>query len=171
MSDTAATGDMAEQRSKLVTWLRDAHAMESSTVDNLEKQVKQAEGYPQLAARFNEHLQQERRSVELVEQCLDRMGEDTSTLKEMGMKFTSKIQSFMTGAAPDEVVKNCIAAYAFESFEIASYRSLIAAAEQCGEAEIGSTCKTILREEEAMADWLKDHIPEITRQYLRTETR
>jgi rubrerythrin len=64
--------------------------------------------------------------------------------------------------ASDEVMKHALASYAFEQFEAACYRALVTAAEQAGEREVASTCATILREEEEMAAWLWEHLPQLT---------
>jgi ferritin-like metal-binding protein YciE len=66
-------------------------------------------------------------------------------------------------------VKGAIASYTFEHLEIAAYRSLIGAAEELGDAETARVCSEILRQEEAMAGWLEQHLPELTRQYLRRQ--
>jgi len=71
----------------------------------------------------------------------------------------------------DEIVKNFLSDYAAEQFEIACYRSLVAAAEELGQPEIARTCEDILAEEQAMAQWLAEHIPEVTRMMLQQEAR
>ena len=81
----------------------------------------------------------------------------------------SNVQALVGALFSDEVVKNAIAAYAFEHFEIANYRALIATAEQAGNAAVATTLQENLREEEQMARWLEEHLPEITRQYLQLE--
>jgi ferritin-like metal-binding protein YciE len=53
--------------------------------------------------------------------------------------------------------------------EIASYTILIKTAEQVGDTETARVCRQILQEEEAMADWLKQNLPQLTEQYLRRE--
>ena len=68
--------------------------------------------------------------------------------------------------AHDEIVKASMGSYVFEAMEIAAYRSLIVAAEACGDQETKRVCEGILREEEAMAHWLDEHLPSITRKYL-----
>ena len=70
----------------------------------------------------------------------------------------------------DEVVKGAIGSYTFEHLEIATYRSLIGAAEDLGGEDIVRVCRDILRQEEAMADWLERRLPEITRRYLCRES-
>jgi ferritin-like metal-binding protein YciE len=55
--------------------------------------------------------------------------------------------------------------------EIASYTILIAAAEHLGETEIARVCNQNLREEVAMADWLKSNLQPTTAKFLsRAET-
>jgi ferritin-like metal-binding protein YciE len=70
-------------------------------------------------------------------------------------------------AMSDEVVKGSIMSYVFENLEIASYTSLIAAAELAGDEETKRACEQILPQEIAMARWLLDHIPGVTHAFLR----
>jgi ferritin-like metal-binding protein YciE len=57
-------------------------------------------------------------------------------------------------------------AYSMEHFEIACYRSLIAAADEAGRPEIVKICEEILREEEAMARWLEQRIHDVAKMSL-----
>ena len=66
----------------------------------------------------------------------------------------------------DEIVKNFLSDYGAEYFEIGCYRSLVAAAEDLGKPEIAVICEEILMEEESMAQWIEDKIPEVTRLML-----
>jgi ferritin-like metal-binding protein YciE len=66
-------------------------------------------------------------------------------------------------------MKASIASYAFEAMEISSYRILIETADHVGDHETKRVCEQILREEEAMAEWLKQNIPMLTRRYLQLE--
>ena len=67
--------------------------------------------------------------------------------------------------ASDEVLKSGIADYAFEHDEIAAYKMSIAAAGEAGETEVQRRLEENLREEEAMAEWLGQDLPEVTREY------
>ena len=40
-----------------VAWLRDAHAMEVGTLDDLERLARRVEHYPQLKARLEQHIE------------------------------------------------------------------------------------------------------------------
>ena len=66
----------------------------------------------------------------------------------------------------DEVVKGAMSGYVFENLEIASYTVLIEAAEYAGDTLTADACRSIIKEEIAMSEWLRDHLPELTRAFL-----
>lgn len=160
---------MKDPRDHLADWLRDAHAMEKAAIDILDRQESRIENYPELRAKVREHRDVTRRQAERLEECIQRLGGDTSALKDLAGRFMGNMSAFMNVAASDEVVKNGIADYAFEHFEIASYRSLIAAAEEIGEDYVASVCREILSEEEEMAGWLEQNLPIVTQRFLERE--
>ena len=160
---------MAVSRENLAAWLRDAYAMENQAIEILEKQVSRLEDYPELRAKVRSHLEESHRQAERVERCLHQLGTDTSGLKTALGKMVGTAQQLSGLFASDEVLKSGIADYAFEHYEIASYKMLIATAAEAGEHEVGRVLEENLREEEAMAAWLAQHLPEVTRQYLHRE--
>lgn len=147
-------------------WLRDAHAMEKQAESILEGQVKRIENYPELAERMKAHLKETTSQRERLEACMERRGTSTSSVKDVSAKFTATMQNLGGVFAGDEVVKGLLASYAFESMEIASYRILAEAAAAEGDQETARLCKELCQEEEAMAEWLKEHTPSITTQFL-----
>ncbi|AZV17640.1 MULTISPECIES: DUF892 family protein [unclassified Mesorhizobium] len=157
---------MSESREWLVQWLRDAHAMEEQAETMLNGQLNRIENYPELSERIRQHVQETRQQAARLKTCLDRIGQGSSTLKDAGGKLTAMAQSLSGVFAGDEVMKGSLASYTFEHMEIASYTILIAAAKSLGEAEVAQVCEENLREEVAMADWLKSHIPTTTEQFL-----
>ncbi|RUX26477.1 ferritin-like domain-containing protein [Mesorhizobium sp. M7A.F.Ca.US.011.01.1.1] len=162
---------MSESREWLVQWLRDAHAMEEQAETMLNGQLNRIQNYPELSDRIRQHVQETRQQAARLETCLDRIGQGSSTLKDAGGKLTAMAQSLSGVFAGDEVMKGSLASYTFEHMEIASYTILIAAAKSLGEAEVAQVCEENLREEVAMADWLKSHIPATTEQFLaRTDS-
>lgn len=150
----------------LEDWLRDAHAMEKQAEEMLKAQAKRIEHYPALRARIDQHLHETERQAEKLERVMNELGIDTSAMKDMGGKLTAFGQSIGGMMAGDEVVKGGIASYAFECFEIANYKALIAAAEHTNQPEVVRVCREILQEEQAMADWLDQHLDETTRSFL-----
>lgn len=157
---------MTNAQEHLDHWLRDAHAMEKQAEQMLAAQSKRIENYPELSARIEEHLHETRAQIERLEICIERRGESTSAMKDAAGKFTAMMQGFGGAMAPDEVVKGGLASYTFEHFEIASYKAIIAAAEAVGDTQTAEVCSGILDKEIAMADWLAEHLDEVTVQYL-----
>lgn len=160
---------MAANTETLIEWLKDAHAMEEQAINMMEKQSDRIEQYPEMKKKLSKHVEQTRSQAERVEECIEMLGGDTSAVKEGVAKFMGSAANLVNQSAGDEVVKNGIANYAFEHFEIASYRALIAAADQLGEDKIRQTCQEILEEEEEMASWLETNLPDVTQQYLQRE--
>lgn len=154
-------------KEQLVTWLNSAYSMEKSLVQVLENHAKDAEDLPEVRQRDEQHIQETRRHADLVEQCLGILGEKPSTMKSAMGNLMGKVQGASSGMHRDELVKNFLSDYAAEHFEIACYRSLIAAAEELGQPEIARICTEILRDEERMAAWLEERIPEVTRMHLQ----
>ncbi|MBP0582564.1 ferritin-like domain-containing protein [Labrys sp. LIt4] len=157
---------MSESREWLVQWLRDAHAMEEQAETMLSGQLSRIENYPELSNRIRNHLEETKEQAARLKACLDGLDEGSSMLKDVGGKLTAMAQSISGVFAGDEVMKGSLASYTFEHMEIASYTILIAAAEAAGETEIVRVCQQNLREEEAMAAWLKDNLPQVTQKFL-----
>ncbi|MHA6312610.1 MULTISPECIES: ferritin-like domain-containing protein [Pantoea] len=148
-------------------WLRDAHAMEKQAESMLSKMSGRLEHYPALEQRLAQHLDETKHQLTLLEQLLDTHGIDHSVMKDVMGKMAATGQAVGGMFNSDEVVKGAISGYVFENAEIASYTSLIAAAEQVGDAE-GVRVLTEIRDQEvAMAEWLLQHLPEVTQQFLQ----
>jgi len=162
---------MASAEDNLNDWLRDAHAMEQQAETMLGTTASRLENYPTLKARLESHREETREQARLVKSCIDRRGAGTSAVKDIAGKVTATAQGLSGLFVSDEVVKAAMASYVFEHMEIASYRSLIAAADAVGDTETSAICKQILQQEEAMAAWLSEQLPQVTRQFLQlTET-
>ncbi len=154
----------------VIAWLNDAHGMENALVQILEHQIKDAKDYPQVQAKLQQHLEQTRRHAELVKGCVENLGGKTSTMKTGMATLFGQMQALSTGAAKDEMVKNALADYAAENFEIASYTALIRAAEDLNEQQTAAVCQQIRQEEEEMARWLQQNLPTLVQQTLKAVT-
>lgn len=152
----------------VLAWLRDAHAMEAATVDNLERLIGLADGYDQLQEQLKKHAGVSQRQKEDLEQQLEELGADPSTLKDWTMKAGGWLEPLFSRFAADSVPKNCLAAFAYENFEIASYRCLLGAAEELDMPELRTLCERAIGEEREMADFLYEHMPAIAKDYLRS---
>ena len=105
----------------------------------------------------------------MVNGCVDRPGGGTSALKTGMANVQGVAQALATGLAKDELVKNFLSDYAAEQFEFASYTALIAGAEALDDQETARVCREILREDEAMAQWIAQRLPSVVQQTLQQE--
>ena len=153
----------------LVQWLRDAHAMEEQAETLLNGQILRLENYPELRDRMSTHLEETKQQAKRLEECLDKLNDGSSAFKDAGGKLIAIGQSLSGLFAGDEVLKGTLASYTFEHMEIASYQMLIAAAVDAGEIEVQRACEENLREEEAMAEWLKNNLAMVTTEFLRRD--
>jgi ferritin-like metal-binding protein YciE len=170
MEITRGVTTMAHQDT-VIAWLNDAHALELNLVQVLEHRVSDTKDHPHIQTRVQQHLEQTRRHAELVKGCIERLGGSTSTVKSAMGQIGGFFQGVSTGMAKDEMVKNALADYASEQFEIASYTSLIAAAQAIGDQQTATVCQQILRDEDEMARWLQQQIPIITQEFLGMQAR
>ena len=152
---------------QFTAWLNSAHAMEVSLAQVLENHAKDAKEFPEIQQRIQQHLEETRRHAKRVEDCLNLLDEKVSTTKSIVGNVTGMVQGMSTGMFRDELVKNFLSDYAAEHFEIASYRSLVTAAQDLNRPEIAVICEEILMEEESMAEWIETKIPDVTRMMLQ----
>lgn len=157
---------MADTREIMMNWLKDAHAMERASIDNLERQVRHLDHYPDVRAKFEQQLEVTRRQEQRLEQQLRTMGSDSSAIRDAVTRLAGQAQAMMAGMAPDEVVKQAVTTLAYEEWEIANFRALATAAEREGESSLATMFEEMADEKADMADWLSDAIPDITRRYL-----
>ena len=157
------------KRETLIVGLRNAYALESHALATLDNVQNRLYHYPEFKAGVQQHLEETREQQRLLDECLERLGEGPSALKETAMLMAGNMQAMLNSVASDAVLKNLFALYAFEHFEIATYRSLIAMAESCGEADVAQTCRRILAQEEATAQKLEGLLEPVSNAYLDRE--
>ncbi len=150
----------------LLPALRDAHAMEVQALSLTRTVADRLEHYPDLQARFRQHAQETEGQQRRLDECLRALNASASTVKDVAMKVGANLQALMQAATTDEVVKTMLAGAAFERFEAACYRSLLAAAEAGGRAAIAEAARANLAEEEAMAAWVEAQVPVVTLRYI-----
>lgn len=166
MENEGITMDRDVLESHFMDWLRDAHAMEQQAETMLTAMAKRIENYPDLKRRIEQHIEETRNQAQLVAQCIERRGGDTSTMKDLAGKAMAGMQGAMGMFSSDEIVKGGMMSYAFEHFEIASYSNLIEAARMVGDRETMEICESILPQEQAMADWLLHNMAGVSRRFL-----
>ncbi|HZU13935.1 MAG TPA: ferritin-like domain-containing protein [Chloroflexota bacterium] len=153
-------------KDQLLNWLNDAYAMETSITKTLESQAGQAKDNPTMRQAIETHLQQTKQHADLVKSTIESLGGDTSALKTGMANVMGWMQGLSTSPAGDTLVKDSIADFATEHFEIASYRSIIAAAEELGLTQVVQMANQIIPQEERMANFLREHLATVTQEAL-----
>lgn len=160
---------MAENptRSIFITGLKNAHALEKEALGIMNRQIDRLEQYPEMADRLRQHVGETEEQIKRLDSVLMEMGESASAFKDAVLSMGGNMAALGHAAAGDEILKNTYANQAFENFEIASYRSLIVMAEAGSFTSARPLLETTLREEEAMAAWVAESIPMVTRRFLQ----
>lgn len=157
---------MTDRTDHLISWLRGAHGMELQAEKMLSAQVERLLNYPTLCARIELHLQETCEQQRMLERTLESLGSEPSALKGMSGKLMAFGQAVGGMMVSDEVVKGAMSGYVFENMEIASYTVLIAAAVAANDVEVQCVCEEILVQEVQMANWLLEHLPELTLAFI-----
>ena len=160
---------MTAARDLYVTGLKNAHAMESQAHELLERQAGRLEEFPEVRERVRAHLQETKTQLERLERCLSSLDSSPSSLKDTALAFGGNLAALTNAMAGDEILKNTFANSAFEHYEIAAYKSLLALAKEAGVQH--RELEQSLQEEERMADWIDEQVEPITIKYLHVEER
>src|SRR5579875_1397040 len=150
-------------RDVFVTGLRNAHAMENQAESLLLRQIERLDQFPDVKARMQRHVEETRTQAQRIERILGDLGESASGMKDAAMSFMGNMAAAAHMPAQDEVLKNSLASFAFENYETAAYKSLIAMAERIGAADAVGPLKQSCQEEEAMAHFLASNLDSVTK--------
>lgn len=153
-------------RNQLIAWLDDAYAMESGLVGILQNHASHfAEVLPSAARRLQRHIVETQRHAERLHECLERLGTQPSAVKSTLSSVIGSVEGASTAIFRDHLVKEVLADYASEHFEIACYVALVNAATRLEETAVADLCRQNLQEDRAMAGWLLRQIPLVLSQH------
>jgi len=158
-------------RDTFIVGLRNAHAMEVQARELMERQSERLDDYPEVKSKLTAHLHETNQQLKRLERCLEACGESTSTLKDTTQSVMANMQAMVHAAAGDEILKNTFANNAFENFEIAAYKSLLALCDSAGASEAKADLETSLKEEQRMAAWIDSNVEKVTMAFLEQQRR
>lgn len=144
---------------QLGRYLADAHAIEQQATQLLKK-APQLAGAKDLAAAFEEHLEQTKHHSEMLQDRLSARGESRSALKDAGLRLGAVNLGTFFKAQPDAPAKLAAFAYAFEHLEVAAYELLERVARLAHDDETVAMAMDILVEERAAAAAVHEHFDE-----------
>ena len=157
---------MMNAKDEIADWLRDAYAMERGLEVTLKK-ISDGERYsPECRRAAAAHLRETRGHADTIASLLESLGANLSTVKTgLGM-MTEAMKGLTTAMTRDEQLKDLLASYAMEQFEIACYRALQAAARLTDLPAVATACERIISDEEKMARTLAEALPHVVEDYL-----
>lgn len=149
-----------------VDGLRNAHAVEHQALALMDRQIDHLANYPEVEARLREHRAETEQQIARLDEILESLNESASGLKDAALTISGNLAAIAHTFAPDEILKNSFANFAFENFEIASYKGLITVAEIGDYANAIPHLTKTLQEEQAMARFCDEVLPEVTRKFI-----
>jgi ferritin-like metal-binding protein YciE len=158
-------------RDIFVDGLRNAHAMEVQARELMERQSERLGDYPDVQSHVKQHLAETNEQLKRLEQCLEACGETSSTIKDTAQSAMANTMAMAHAMAGDEILKNTFANNAFEHFEIAAYKSLLALCGLAGQDSARPLLEANLKEEERMAAWIDANVGKVTQDYVAAEQR
>jgi ferritin-like metal-binding protein YciE len=133
----------------------------------MQPQLERIESYPEVARRLEEHIRETHGQIDRLESIMEGLGESASGLKDMALSAVGSMAAMGHAVAGDEILKNSLANFAFENYELAAYSSLVTLAEAGGYQDAKPGLMQSLDEEQAMAEWIGSHLPEVTLRFVR----
>ena len=152
-----------------ITGLKNAHALEQQAVQLLSRQLERLENYPEMSTMIQTHIRESEDQANRLQQILERHGTSNSALKDFVTSLSGNMAALAHMPMQDEVLKNTFANYAFEHFEIAAYKSLIALAEATGDTQSIPVLEQSMAEEVKTAKLIEASIEKTTLEYAHRE--
>jgi ferritin-like metal-binding protein YciE len=153
-------------RDIFITGLRNAHAMESQALSVIDAQLGRLESYPEMVTMLQQHRRETEGQIARLDQIFEGLGESASGLKDLVMSAMGSMHAMGHALAGDEILKNHMADYMFEHFEIAAYTSLITMAQTVGHTKALPLLQQNLAEEQRFQQMLIESLPRVTEQFL-----
>jgi ferritin-like metal-binding protein YciE len=147
---------------QLVAWLDDAYAMETGLIPILQNHAAHfGEAMSGVAARLHEHAAETQEHANRLKECLRMLNASPSSVKSTLSSLMGSIEGPATALFGDQLVKDALADYASEQFEVGCYTALVSAATELGLDGIARLCTQNLEEDQAMAAWVLQQLPAV----------
>lgn len=135
-----------------------------------QRQIERLKNYPEMEQALRRHVEETHGQRHRLEEALQSLGDSPSTIKEGFLGFVGNMMALGHAPAQDEILKNTFANHAFENFEIAAYESLLVIAEAAGQGSHTTAFQQSLKEEQGMAQKVRDLVGPTTRRYIELTT-
>jgi ferritin-like metal-binding protein YciE len=162
-----------ERDSKLVQYLNEAYGKEKELEAALEAHIGMTTRAP-YKRRLQQHLRETKDHSRRVERRIKQLGGDPHTLRQ---RFAGQATAALKGplhalrgkGEEERLLKNAKTEFSEEAEEIATYSAIEVFAESVSDRDTAKLARSIKREEERMANYLRGLIPQLTRAVVRAE--
>ena len=155
-----------DAKQSYIMGIQSAHALEKQATQLINRQLERIENYPEVAAQLRQHGLETEQQIARLDGILSELGTTPSATKNLALEMSGNAAALMHSAMSDEIMKNHFANVAFEAFEQATYRSLIAMAQQTGHQHHVAIYEQTLREEEKTFQTLLGMTDALTRKFI-----
>lgn len=166
-ASAAGLGSSDRARKDYIMGIQSAHALEKQAIQLIDRQVGRIESYPEVVAVIRQHKAETEAQIQRLEGILKELGTGPSAAKDLATQLTGNMAALAHTAMSDEIMKDHFANVAFEAFEQATYRSLIAMARATGFEHHVAIYESTLHEEEKTYSTLLDMTDQLTGKFLR----
>ena len=138
----------------LVSYIRDAHAMERNVHKMLQSLIATTDE-PEIKSHLEHHLEETKRHEQLLKARLEQKGADITAVKDIPAMLGAMAKSIADMVRSDKPGKNARDAYVTEALEIAAYELLERLADRCGDSATAEVARSIKSDELAMRSKLE----------------
>ncbi len=154
-----------------LTGLRNQHAVETQVIGTIQNELGRMEPYPDLHAKMQQEKERSTTQAARLDELLAKHGTSKSVAKEAVTGAVATVAGFVHAGAPDEVLKNVLAAIGYKAYEIASYKVLLTLADATGATADKPVLEQSMKEEQEMGDWLGSHLPGFVHAFLEQRSK
>lgn len=154
-----------------LTGLRNQHAVETQAIGTIQNELSRMEPYPDLHAKMRQEKERSTTQAARLDELLAKHGTSKSAAKEVVTGAVATVAGFVHAGAPDEVLKNVLAAIGYKAYEIASYKVLLTLADAAGATADKTVLEQSMKEEQEMGDWLGSHLPGFVHAFLQQQSK
>jgi ferritin-like metal-binding protein YciE len=168
--DQTASADLMssdQAKQSYIMGIQSAHALEKQATQLINRQLERIESYPEVAVVIRQHGIETEAQIQRLDGILQELGSSPSAIKDLATEMSGNMAALAHTIMSDEIMKNHFANVAFEAFEQATYRSLIAMAQATGFQHHVAIYEASLREEEKTFSTLLDMTDQLTRKFLQ----
>ena len=168
--DQTTSGDLSssdQAKQSYIMGIQSAHALEKQATQLINRQLERIESYPEVAAILRQHGAETDAQIQRLDGILQELGSSPSAIKDLATEMSGNMAALMHSVMSDEVMKNHFANVAFEAFEQATYRSLIAMAQATGFQHHVAIYEQTLREEEKTFSTLLSMTDQLTVKFMQ----